>query len=180
MGKDSCNSNASAWVRRFAALVPAGGPVLDLACGGGRHTRLFLDLGYPVTALDKDIDQSPGMAGAEVIRADLEDGGPWPLGQRRFAGIVVTNYLWRPLLPMLTAALAADGVLIYETFAVGNEALGRPRNPDYLLRRGELLQAFADLTIVAYEDGATGTAVMQRLCAVNGPGPLSLNHAPVQ
>ena len=146
----------SAWVERFAALVPAGGAVLDLACGYGRHGRLFADRGHPVTAVDVD----PAAIGAvaadpriEAIAADLE-AGAWPLGDRRFAGIVVTNYLWRPILPRLAAALDQGGVLIYETFAMGNERYGRPRKPAHLLRPGELLQAFAEpLCVVAYEHG---------------------------
>jgi len=180
MGKDSANASASAWVRRFAPLVPAGGAVLDLACGGGRHSRLFLDRGHPVTAIDQDVAQSTLATGAELIAADLESGAPWPLAGRRFAGIVVTNYLWRPLFAAIRQTLAADGVLIYETFAAGNESFGRPRNPAHLLRRGELLEHCAGLTIVAYEDGSTGTAAIQRVCAVNGPGPFAVNPAPGQ
>lgn len=165
----------SAWVARFAPLVPPGGAVLDLACGSGRHARLFLDLGHPVTALDKDIAQAVLAQGAEMVAADLEDGSPWPLPGRRFAGIVVTNYLWRPLFPAILDALAPGGVLIHETFALGNEAFGRPRNPDFLLQRGELLRACAGLSVVAYEDGIVeDRAVIQRICAVNGPGPYRL------
>ena len=178
MVKDSANASASAWVRRFAPLVPMGGAVLDLACGGGRHSRLFLDRGHPVTAVDRDISQATLAEGAALIAADLEDGAPWPLAGQCFAAIVVANYLWRPLFPAIRHALSPDGVLIYETFAVGNEAFGRPRNPEHLLRRGELLDLCAGLTIVAYEDGGTGAAVIQRICAVNGPGAHGLNPAP--
>ncbi|WP_217424110.1 bifunctional 2-polyprenyl-6-hydroxyphenol methylase/3-demethylubiquinol 3-O-methyltransferase UbiG [Magnetospirillum sp. UT-4] len=157
----------SPWITRFAPLVRAGGAVLDLACGGGRHTLLFLDRGHPVTALDRDPGQAP--AAAERIAADLEDGSPWPLPGRRFAALVVTNYLWRPLFPHLLAALEEGGVLLYETFARGNEAFGRPRNPDHLLERGELLRLTAGLTVVAFEDGILDDrAVVQRLCAVRG------------
>src|SRR5688500_18521053 len=127
----------SPWVERFAGLVPAGGPVLDLACGGGRHTGLVLSRGHPVTAVDRDasglgdLGADPGL---EVVEADLEDGGPvftgeGPLAGRAFAGVVVTNYLWRPLLPGLVAAVAPGGALLYETFAAGNERFGRPTNP---------------------------------------------------
>ena len=128
----------SAWIERFAPLVRSGGAVLDLACGGGRHSRLFLDRGHPVTALDRDIAQAHLADGAEMIEADLENGSPWPLAGRRFAAVVVANYLWRPLFPQLLDSLDAGGVLLYETFALGNEAFGRPRNPDHLLERGEL------------------------------------------
>src|SRR3954469_18335868 len=100
----------SAWVARHAGLVPKPGPVLDLAAGGGRHGRLFLDLGYRVTALDRDVSRLSDLTGAEIVAADLEDGSPWPLGDRRFSGIVVTNYLFRPILPRIAAALESGGV----------------------------------------------------------------------
>jgi SAM-dependent methyltransferase len=161
-------------VLRFAGRVPEAGPVLDLACGGGRHTRLFLARGHPVTAIDRDLSGIADLAGApglETIEVDLEDGGPFPLAGRRFAGIVVTNYLYRPLLPALVAAVAPGGVLIYETYARGNENFGRPRNPDHLTKPGELLEAVRGrLRVVAYEDlidQAPKTAARQRLCAAN-------------
>ncbi|MDH3912643.1 MAG: class I SAM-dependent methyltransferase, partial [Rhodospirillales bacterium] len=125
----------SPWVRRFAGRVPAGGRVLDLACGGGRHTRLFLELGHPVLAMDRDIAWIADLAGRpdlESLEVDLEDGRPFPLAGQRFAGVVVTNYLYRPHLPALIESVAPDGVLIYETFARGNERFGRPSNPDHL------------------------------------------------
>lgn len=175
MGTDPLNTAPSPWVARFAPLVRSGGPVLDLACGGGRHSRLFLDRGHGVTAVDRDIAQSRLAEGAQLLGADLEDGSPWPLPGRRFAGVVVTNYLWRPLFPHLVEALEPDGVLIYETFALGNEAYGRPRNPDHLLGRGELLRLAGELTVVAFEDGVVDDrAVVQRLCAVRGAGPYRL------
>ena len=142
----------SAWVAGHAGLVPKPGPVLDLAAGGGRHSRYFLDLGYRVTALDRDVSRLGDLAGAEIIAADLEDGSPWPLSGRQFAGIVVTNYLFRPILPRIAMALGPGGVLIYETFGLGQERYGRPRNPEHLLQPGELL-AFAEtagLTVRAY------------------------------
>jgi len=167
---------ASPWVSRFAPLVPDG-PVLDVACGGGRHARLFLERGHKVTAMDRDLGATHA-PGAELIQADLEDGSPWPLPGRLFAGVVVTNYLWRPLLPRLVEALAPGGVLIYETFAQGNERFGSPRNPDFLLARGELLRVAEGLCVVAYEDGIEDEArVVQRICAVNGGGPFSTNAA---
>ena len=166
----------SAWVERFAPLVKKGGSVLDLACGAGRHARLFLARGHPVTALDRDlsgISDLAGTAGLALVAADLEDGSPWPVAGRRFAGIVVANYLYRPILEHITDSLEPDGVLIYETFAAGNEAFGRPRNPAYLLAPGELLDAVRGrLRIVAYECGAFGEprpAVVQRICAINAP-----------
>jgi SAM-dependent methyltransferase len=175
MGTDPFRVAPSPWIARFAALVPAGGTVLDLACGGGRHSRLFLDRGHDVTALDRDVAQARLAQGAELIAADLEDGSPWPLEGRSFDAVVVTNYLWRPIFPVLLTALKPGGVLLYETFAAGNEAFGRPANPDHLLRRGELLELARDLTVVSYEDGIEGGAkVVQRICAVNGTEPAAI------
>lgn len=137
-----------------------------MACGSGRHARLFLDRGLQVVAVDRDPQQIPG---ARFIRADLEDGSPWPFAGERFEGVVVTNYLHRPLLPRLRESLAPGGVLIYETFMVGNERFGKPSNPRFLLRSGELLEAFKDLTLKGYEEGELAEpkpAMIQRLCAV--------------
>jgi len=174
--KASANSSIgepSPWVTRFAPLIPPGGTVLDLACGSGRHTRYLLDRFHPVVALDRDISglaARKSESGLEAIEADLEDGNPWPLAGRRFAGVVVTSYLYRPLFPALVAAVAEGGTLIYETFAVGNERFGRPSNPAFLLRPGELLDAVRGaLRVVAYEDGvveAPRQAAVQRICAV--------------
>lgn len=158
----------SPWVVRWAGLLPAGGQVLDLACGSGRHLRWLAAQGFRVTGVDRDAQAvAPLRALAQIVVADLE-GQPWPLGGQRFDGIVVTNYLWRPLLPHLRSALAEGGVLIYETFAVGHERFGRPSNPDFLLRAGELLQAFAGLRVVAFEDGfePDPPRCVQRLAAV--------------
>ncbi len=175
MGTDPFRIAPSPWIARFAALVPAGGTVLDLACGGGRHSRLFLERGHPVTAMDRDVAQARLAEGAELIAADLEDGSPWPLAGRSFDAVVVTNYLWRPLFPAILAALKPGGALLYETFAAGNEAFGRPANPDHLLKRGELLELAGGLTVIAYEDGIRDRAkVVQRIAAINGPGPADL------
>ena len=171
------SKDASAWIRRFAHLVPAGGAVLDLAAGGGRHGRHFLGLGHPVTVVDRDVSGLADLAGtAEVIAADLEDGSPWPLPGRAFAAVVVTNYLHRPLFPPILATLAEGGVLLYETFARGQEVLCRPRNPAHLLEPGELLRVFGqELQPVAFEQGLTATpSMVQRLCAVRGAAPVSL------
>jgi SAM-dependent methyltransferase len=134
----------SPWVLRFAGRVPPGGAVVDIACGGGRHGRLFLDRGRPVTFVDVDtsgVTDLKGKPGVEIVEQDLEGGGAWALEGRRFAGVVVTNYLWRPILPNIIGLVAPGGLLIYETFARGNEAYGRPRNPDFLLGPGELIEA---------------------------------------
>lgn len=163
----------SDWVRRFVPLIRPDGRVLDLAAGAGRHTRLLLERGFTVTAVDRDVEALQPFSGGrcEVRAIDLESGEPWPLGGG-YDGIVVSNYLHRPLLPAIATALAANGVLIYETFAAGNERFGRPRNPDFLLGPGELLEAFGVLTVVAFEQGEVGEpwpAVIQRIAATNGP-----------
>jgi SAM-dependent methyltransferase len=147
--------------------------VLDLAAGSGRHSRLLRDNGFAVCAVDRDVAGLLPLAGTgcEVRQIDLETGGAWPLGTV-YDGIVVANYLHRPLLPTIGHALAPGGIVIYETFAVGTERFGRPRNPDFLLRPGELLEAFAMLTVVAFEQGevtAPRPAVIQRITAVAGP-----------
>jgi len=139
-----------------------------VACGSGRHTRWFAARGHAVTAVDRDAQATAAlMPLAEVIVADIENG-PWPLGDRRFDTIVVTNYLWRPLLPVLVACLADGGLLLYETFADGQQTVGRPSNPDFLLRHGELLDAASKLHIVAYENGFADhpPRYLQRLAAV--------------
>lgn len=170
------NSSApSPWVSRFAALIPAGGWVLDLACGGGRHSRLLAAMGYDVEAVDRDAAALGELTGIDGVRArtvDLE-AGVWPFAVRSFAGIVVTNYLFRPRLPALLAALAEPGVLIYETFMIGNERYGKPSNPDFLLQSQEMLGWAKEggLSVVAYEEGYVDLpkpALVQRLCAVRG------------
>jgi SAM-dependent methyltransferase len=143
----------SAWVTRWSALLPPDATVLDVACGGGRHLRWLAGLGHRVTGIDRDVSALASLLGqAELIAADLE-AGPWPCEGRRFDAVVVTNYLWRPLFPALRQSLAPGGLLIYETFAAGNESFGRPSRPEFLLQPGELLDRCAGLRIVAYEDG---------------------------
>ena len=166
----------SDWVVRVASHIHKGGDVLDLACGSGRHTKFLLEAGHPVIALDRNLDRLGDLrrhAGVEAVETDLEAGPAWPFSGRRFAGIVVTNYLHRPLFQNLADALEDNGVLIYETFAQGNERFGRPKNPDYLLQDGELLRAFADpLYILAYEQverSAPNPAVLQRVAAIKNP-----------
>ena len=175
----------SSWVCRFAPLVVPGGEVLDVACGGGRHARHFLTRGHPVVCLDRNVTGVADLAllaRVEIITADLEGDGPWPLAGRTFAGIIVVNYLHRPILPLLVDALAPGGVLVYETFGQGNERFGRPRRPQYLLRPGELLDmGRGRLQVVAYEHGvAAGNSrskVVQRLCAVNDLGTVARKDA---
>ena len=172
---------------RCAHLVPAGGAVLDLAAGAGRHARLFCGRGHPVLALDRDLTLLAPLAGATpgltLLEADLE-AEPWPLAERRFAGVVVTNYLHRPILPQIVAAVAAGGALIYETFAQGNERFGRPHNPDFLLAPGELLEAVrGELTVLLYEHGyceRPRPALRQRIAAIRpgaGTGASEIDRA---
>ena len=154
----------SAWVRRWAPHVTHG-TVLDVACGEGRHSRFFLDRGLKVAAIDRGPQDIPG---ARFIQADLEDGSAWPLPGERFEAIVVTNYLYRPLLGILKDSLTEGGVLIYETFMLGNERFGKPSNPAFLLRPGELRETFKDLTLEGFEEGELREpkpAMIQRLCA---------------
>lgn len=169
----SDEESCSAWVLRFLPLIRPDGLVLDLAAGGGRHTRALLAHGYRVRAVDREVTALTPLAGpdCQVEPIDLETGAPWPLGGG-YDGIVVTNYLHRPLLPAIAGALAPGGAVIYETYMLGNERLRRPRNPDFLLRPGELLEGFAALTVVAFEQGEVTIpypAVLQRIAAINGP-----------
>jgi SAM-dependent methyltransferase len=163
----------SPWVVRFAGLIVPGGRVLDVACGRGRHSRYLAALGLRVEAVDRDpeaLAELSGLSGVRPTLADIE-GAPWPYAGERFDGIVVTNYLHRPLLSVLRDSLLPGGVLIYETFAAGNERYGRPSNPEFLLRPGELWEACRGLHVLAYEDVYTESpkpAMVQRICAVNG------------
>jgi SAM-dependent methyltransferase len=159
----------SEWVLRWAQLVERG-PVLDVACGAGRHAILFAERGFEVYALDRDDQVLPGSI--RFVKADLEDGSPWPWPGKRFAAIVVANYLHRPLFPRLIESLEPGAVLIYETFMLGNERYGRPSNPNFLLRPGELLEAFATLGVVAFEQGTVERpkkAAVQRICVIREP-----------
>ncbi|MFL6663747.1 MAG: class I SAM-dependent methyltransferase [Rhizobacter sp.] len=164
----------SPWVQRWTVLVPAGAQVLDVACGHGRHVRWFAERGCHVTGVDRDAEALAPLAGiAQTLVADIEHG-PWPLPGRRFDAVVVTNYLWRPLLPIIVDSVAEGGVLLYETFALGNETVGKPSNPDFLLRPGELLQAAMPLRTVAFEDGflTSPDRFVQRIAAVRDAGTL--------
>lgn len=166
----------SPWVARWARLIRPAGEVLDLACGYGRHARYFAARGHAVLAVDRDEAALATLArvqGVRTVLADLE-GEPWPFAAEHFDGVVVSNYLHRPLFPQLVAALRRGGVLIYETFMAGNECFGKPSNPHFLLRPNELLESVAaELLVVAFEQGSVSEpkpAVVQRLCAVRGSG----------
>ncbi|THF63365.1 class I SAM-dependent methyltransferase [Pseudothauera rhizosphaerae] len=166
----------SPWVVRFAPLIRAGGRVLDVACGSGRHARWLAGRGYAVEAADRDAEALAalrGTAGVTTRHADLEEGA-WPYAGAQFDGIVVANYLYRPRFADLLACLAPGGVLLYETFMAGNERFGKPSSPDFLLRPNELLERVAgDCTVVAFEQGEVALprpAVVQRVCALRGDG----------
>lgn len=163
----------SLWIVRHATRLPAGRPLLDLACGGGRHVRYLADGNRPILAVDRDsaaLVALAGLPGVETLVADLE-GDDWPLAGRTFGGIVVTNYLWRPRLDAVLAALEPGGVLLYETFMLGNEAYGKPSNPEFLLRPGELRErcAAAGLREIEFVEGYVASpkpAMRQAICAV--------------
>lgn len=158
----------SDWVVRWAPAVKRG-PVLDVASGSGRHARFFSSRGLEVVAVDREPQD---IAGVRFVQADLENGNPWPFAGEHFGAIVVTNYLHRPLFKSLEDSLGEGGVLIYETFMAGNERFGRPSNPDFLLRPGELVAAFSSLSVLAFEQGQVERpkpAMTQRICAIKGP-----------
>lgn len=162
------------WVATHADLVPAGLRVLDVACGAGANVAYFLGRGHPVTAVDIDVSRLGPLRDdprVEVIAADLEGGSPPPFAGRTFGGVVVTRYLYRPLLPHLVRAVAPGGALLYETFALGHERFGRPANPAFLLAPGELLAAVeGELRVVAYEE------VTVTLDGETGPRPAAVQH----
>jgi SAM-dependent methyltransferase len=166
----------SNWVQRFASVIPEQGRVLDLACGYGRNARFLASKGYVVEAVDRDPDALASIAGLERINTrqlDIE-GGSWPFHAEVFDAVVVTHYLYRPLLPALFKLIAPQGVLIYETFMVGNERFGKPSSPAFLLRPGELLDLVKGrMAVVAFEQGEVNQprqAMIQRLCAVRASG----------
>jgi len=178
----------SPWVQRWSHLIVPGGTVLDVACGYGRHVRWFHQRNHPVVAVDRaqnaiDFIVTSALA-CEAVVADIENG-PWPFEGRKFDAVVVTNYLWRPLVPVLLGSLSPGGVLIYETFAQGNETVGKPSRPDFLLRSGELLGICNSLRIIAFEDGFQeggqdfSPRFVQRIAAVREPAtPLILAACP--
>jgi SAM-dependent methyltransferase len=175
----------SDWIARYLPAAQPGGRVLDVACGGGRHLRLARELGVAATGIDRDLSgvrDLVGQPGVELIEADLESGQPLPVAGRRFGAVVVTNYLWRPLLPAFLDAVADDGLLLYETFALGHERFGRPSNPDFLLRPNELLDLVRPrLTVVAYEHGLIGEQarprIVQRIAACGPRHPWAASGA---
>lgn len=166
-GASHGGAEASGWVQRWSHLVAPGATVLDVACGSGRHLRWFAQRGCRVTGVDRDENAlALSRDFAETLLADIETA-PWPLPGRRFDAVVVTNYLWRELLPTLIGSVAEGGVLVYETFSAGNESVGKPSNPKFLLQPGELLRAAQGLRVIAFEEGfATGPdRFIQRLVA---------------
>lgn len=162
----------SRWVTRFSHLVRPGGRVLDVAAGNGRHCQWFLEAEHTVVALERDLSPLAWLShpGLEKLEADLEGSDGWPMGEQAFDAVIVTNYLWRSIFDDIVGAVRQDGVLIYETFADGNEGFGRPRRPEFLLQPGELLARVAPrLDIVAYEHGYSdypSARVVQRICAI--------------
>lgn len=176
----------SSWLLRWQPCWGTSATALDLACGSGRNLRHLVALGLQVTGVDRDALALAGLHDlAEIIAADIE-AGPWPLGQRQFDLVLVSNYLWRPLLAQIVAAVAPGGWLIYETFADGQQSIGRPARADFLLQPGELLQVCAGLRIVGYENGfETGAQhgggqprYVQRIAAVRPlPGETFPRHA---
>ena len=164
----------SPWVLRFSEQIPRRGEVIDIACGAGRHGRFLLEKGHAVTFVDIDtagLDDLGGRRDVAIIETDLETEGFWPFAGHAYAGVIVTNYLWRPILPAIVDLVGPGGLLIYETFAVGNEAFGKPSNPDYLLKPGELRDAVhGKLNVLDFEQVEVETpkpAVVQRIAARN-------------
>jgi len=171
MPAHAATDTPSPWIVRWAPAIAAGGSVLDLACGSGRHVRYLAGRGLRVTAVDRDREAIERCHGAaERVQADLESA-PWPLQGRRFDAVIVTNYLWRALMPHIVDSIGPGGLLLYETFALGNERFGKPSNPDFLLRPGELLTHVNALHVLAFEDGMAEapTRRIQRLAAWRAP-----------
>lgn len=168
----------SPWIARWSHLLAPGCTALDVACGAGRHMQWLAGRGHPVLGVDRAaVSLALAQAFGQTLEADIENG-PWPLTGRTFGAVVVTNYLWRALWPQITGSVASGGVLLYETFAQGNETVGKPSRPDFLLRPGELLEVCSEagLRVVAYEDGFLNAPerFVQRIAAVRpaaGPGP---------
>ena len=174
---------ASAWMQRWSHRLPEGGSVLDVACGRGRHARWFHQRGLKVVAVDRSAEAIAAIGlraeHCESCVADIENG-PWPFAGRQFDVIVVTNYLWRPLLPTLLASLAPGAVLIYETFAAGNETVGKPSSSDFLLQPGELLRVCQRLRTIAFEEGfedRPSQRFVQRIVAARELPVLSITPA---
>ncbi|MET3495817.1 class I SAM-dependent methyltransferase [Variovorax boronicumulans] len=164
----------SEWIVRWSHLLAAGATVLDVACGSGRHMEWLSGRGHAATGVDRSSEAiEAASAFGRTVTADIENG-PWPFAGQTFGAVVVTNYLWRPRLADIVDAVAPGGVLLYETFAAGNETVGKPSRADFLLQPGELLAACADLRVVAYEDGfLTGPArFVQRIAAIRPPAPV--------
>ena len=170
------------WIVSWLARLPAGSRVLDFACGTGRHARAAAALGMAVVAVDRDPRALAAVGeGVDIVRAELEVA-PWPFAAAGFDAVIVSNYLFRSRLDLLCGLIRPTGVLLYQTFALGNEAFGRPRNPDFLLRPGELLEVAArnGLHVLAYEDGILGAPArsrIQRIVACRPP--LRLESMPV-
>ncbi len=162
-------SPASDWLQRWPQATQPGATALDLACGRGRHLRYLISHGMSVTGVDRDVAATaPWRDLAEIVNADIE-ADPWPLSGRQFDLVLVTNYLWRPLLPTIVQSVAPGGWLIYETFAAGQERIGRPARPEFLLQPGELIQACSSLNIKAYEDlfvPGENARFVQRIAAI--------------
>ena len=169
MVADARGVQAAPWIVQWAGLVAPQADVLDLAAGRGRHAVFFAERGHPVVAVDRDVSRISDQPGIERLLADLEDGGAWPLGNRQFGAVVVTNYLHRPLMPHLLSAVAAGGVLLYQTFMEGNERFGKPSRPDFLLKDGELLELVRGrFSVIAYEArliSDPSMAMVQRIAA---------------
>lgn len=171
----------SPWLQRWTHLIAPGSRVLDVACGAGRHMQWLAAHGHTALGVDRNAEAlAIARTFGEVTQADIENG-PWPFPGQTFGAVVVTHYLWRPLLPVIVQSVAAGGVLIYETFAAGHETVGKPSRPDFLLQPGELLQATQGLRTVAYEAGfeTAPERFVQRIASVR-PGTESPERWPLR